>query len=604
MQSKLATGWNTWDTRSVLSHVLLPYGVAIDLNLINEDNERINTFRIGERYTDAPVMRPGPHTYDGYYTDISLEWKGNKLRVQSAAEGLKCVILITPLDNNYTGGHLIVAPKTLWYRYNGVAVEGNHFSFNPGGTDLKIDGIVTGDFKEEKNHEIFLSADKPVLICCQEKMTQTEAEEFIRSHADNIEEESREKYGEYYDVYNAMQSVLSWNNIYDPSIRKVVTPISRSWSVGRSANPSLGGFSLFCWDTYFASIMLSVGNKELAYANAVEMTNGITESGFIPNFHQDNDFKSRDRSQPPVGSLAVWNIYKKYKEKWFLECVYDNLLAWNRWWNNNRNVDGLLCWGSTPYEKKTYRRSEWVNVNTTVGGALESGLDNSHMFDGVLFDKEKHVQMQNDVGLSGLYIMDCKILAKIAGEMGHTEDASELRERAMHYGKNLNKLWDEKRGFYYNRRTDSGELNRRISPSNFYSMLASTPTQKQAERMIKEHFFNPEEFWGEWIIPSTPHNDAAFNDNNYWRGRIWAPMNFLVYIGLCNYNFPEARRVLSEKSKELLLKSWLSDGYVFENYNASTGIGDDVTNSDKFYHWGALLGFITLIEEGYYQIEL
>jgi len=29
----------------------------------------------------------------------------------------------------------------------------------------------------------------------------------------------------------------------------------------------------------------------------------------------------------------------------------------------------------------------------------------------------------------------------------------------------------------------------------------------------------------------------------------------------------------------------------------STGNGDDVTNSDKFYHWGALLGYIQYLEE-------
>ncbi|KAA6310794.1 hypothetical protein EZS27_037967, partial [termite gut metagenome] len=35
MQRGLSSGWNTWDTRSVLTHVLLPYGAAIDLNLTN-----------------------------------------------------------------------------------------------------------------------------------------------------------------------------------------------------------------------------------------------------------------------------------------------------------------------------------------------------------------------------------------------------------------------------------------------------------------------------------------------------------------------------------------------------------------------------------------
>jgi hypothetical protein len=600
MQRKLATGWNTWDTRSVLTHVFLPYGSAIDLNLINADDKRVNVFRIGDRNSEAPLMRPGPHSYDGAYTDISLEWKGHKLRVQSAAEGLKNVILVTPLEGNAKGGRLVVAPKSLWYRLNSFKVRNDSITIDSKGSGITLNVRVNGDYIETKDNEILMSTDKPVIISCGENLSLAEAEKYIKSHADALVETNRKTFGEYYEVYNAMQNVLSWDNIYDPTIRRVITPVSRIWNVGWSSNPSMGGFVLFCWDTYFASMMLATGSKELAYANAVEITDAVTENGFVPNFYAVNDYKSRDRSQPPVGSLAVWNIYRKYKEKWFLELVYDKLLTWNRWWDKNRNTDGLLCWGSNPYEKVTYRYWETTGINGTFGGALESGLDNSHMYDNIPFDKERHVQKLNDAGLSGLYVMDCDLLAKIAGELGKTGDVEELLARGNLYRKNLGKLWDEERGLYYNRHTDTKEFNRRISPTNFYPLLANAPTQKQAERMIKEHLFNPEEFWGEWVIPSTPRNDPAYKDNTYWRGRIWAPLNFLVYMGLRNYDLPEARKALSEKSKNLLLKGWLKDGYVFENYNPDSGIGDDVGNSDKFYHWGALLGFITLIEEGYF----
>jgi hypothetical protein len=603
MQRELATGWNTWDTRSVLTHVLLPYGAAVDLNLLDMDNKRASVFQIGDRREDAPVMHPGSHTYDGAYTDISLEWRGYKLRVQSAADGLKNVILVTPLEGNKRGGRLIISPKRLWRRDVRIKVEDNQFTFKSPGMEKEIQNVVNGYFLEAKNDEIFVSSDQPTVICSEGNLSIAEAEKFIQSQIDIFVKANKAKFGDYYEVYNAMQNVLSWDNIYDPTLRKVITPVSRIWNVGWTSNPSFGGFVLFCWDTYFASMMFATGNKELAYANAFEITNSVTEAGFVPNFFTDNDYKSRDRSQPPVGSLAVWNIYQKYKEKWFLELVYDNLLSWNRWWDKTRKTDGLLCWGSSPFEKVTYQYWEGHNVNDTSGGSLESGLDNTHMYDDVPYDNETHKQKLNDVGLSGLYVMDCDLLAKIATVLGKSGDAKELRNRGNVYRKNLSKLWDEKQGFYYNRHTDTGVLNRRISPTNFYALLANAPTQKQAKRMIDEHLFNPDEFWGDWIIPATPRNDPAYKDNTYWRGRIWAPLNFLVYMGLRNYDLPEARKALSEKSKDLLLKSWIKDGYVFENYSAETGTGDDVGNSDKFYHWGALLGFITLIEEGYFNSE-
>jgi neutral trehalase len=243
-----------------------------------------------------------------------------------------------------------------------------------------------------------------------------------------------------------------------------------------------------------------------------------------------------------------------------------------------------------------------VGVNEPYGGALESGLDNSPMYDNVPFDSIRHQQKLNDVGLNSLYVMDCRILAKIAKELGQAKNAKELEQRAALYSNNLQTLWDEENAFYYNKYTDTKEFNRRASPTNFYPLLANAPTNEQAEAMLEKHLLNPQEFWGEWIIPATPRNDSAFAENTYWRGRIWASLNFLVYMGLRNYDTPKInaiRRDLAEKSRNLLLKSWLSDGYVFENYNATTGAGDDKENSDKFYHWGALLGFIDLIEKGY-----
>jgi glycogen debranching enzyme len=134
-------------------------------------------------------------------------------------------------------------------------------------------------------------------------------------------------------------------------------------------------------------------------------------------------------------------------------------------------------------------------------------------------------------------------------------------------------------------------------------MLAKAPTQAQAERMVNGHLLNPEEFFGEWMIPSISRNDPAFKDQDYWRGRIWGPMNFLVYLGLKNYDLPEARKVLAEKSNLLMMSNVKLNGYVYENYNANTGnitdIPEGIRMGDNYYHWGGLLGFIMLMEKGF-----
>ncbi|MDR1099325.1 MAG: hypothetical protein LBL28_02475, partial [Treponema sp.] len=59
--------------------------------------------------------------------------------------------------------------------------------------------------------------------------------------------------------------------------------------------------------------------------------------------------------------------------------------------------------------------------------------------------------------------------------------------------------------------------------------------------------------------------------------------------------------VLAEKSKNLLMKEWIEQGHVHENYNGDTGEGCDVRNSDKFYHWGSLLAIPALMEAGFLE---
>ena len=48
-------------------------------------------------------------------------------------------------------------------------------------------------------------------------------------------------------------------------------------------------------------------------------------------------------------------------------------------------------------------------------------------------------------------------------------------------------------------------------------------------------------------------------------------MNFLVYLGMRNYDLAEARADLIAKSKALLMKTWLTNGTVFEKLQCHYG---------------------------------
>ncbi len=587
LNESLAQGWNTWNTRNVLSHVLLPESFAIELYL--QDNSMKNVLKevlIGLS-NDNEIITPGPHTYDGSYTELDVEWGNIKINVKTAASENDLAILITPVPSEKPG-NIIVNPRVIWDKPGTVDLFEDGFAISNVGTKVRFYLIASSAVSLTDSTIVCPLHDKIIISTYSEKSPEDIVAKI--TFAENELSETKKAYGENKDLYDAMQTVLAWDVIYEPTLQMVISPVSRVWNAGW-----WGGWVLFDWDTYFAAYMYAIDNKELAYANAIAITKQITQRGFIPNFASGLG-KSEDRSQPPVGSFVVWKIFEMHQEKWFLEEVFAELLSWNRWWTNNRDLNGYLCWGSNPYESDM---PEWLTseINRKQAAMWESGLDNSPMWDDAQYDSDKHLMLLADVGLMSMYIWDCRYLAKIALELGKPELTKELEDRANKYSQQLQTLYDEETGLYLNKDLVTGEFSHRLSPTHFYPLLAGVPSQKQAERMMQEHFYNPDEFWGEWILPSIARNDPAFKDNTYWRGRIWAPMNFLVYKGIINYDLPDARRDLVEKSKNLILKSWLEERHVYENYNATTGEGGDVENSDKFYHWGALLSFIKLLED-------
>jgi putative isomerase len=595
LQHRLAKGWNNWDTYSLLSYTHMPEGVTINLALKEYKNAFI--MRNPLLYKAEQKITLGAHSDDGSYIDLELVWEKMKFRIQTGTNQDNLVILVTPLEGKPIKSPILVVEAGYVWQMSGIVLKNEeNIVWTSGNSSTSLFGTST--CTTDPNLKLYTAynayqLDSETGISTGKKYSITEIKSILQRNA-SILEEKKKSYQEQSEIFNALQSSIAWNVVYDPIKQRVIVPVSRSW------NEWHGGYVLFCWDNYFVSYMLSLYNKDLAYANAIGITNESAETGFVPNF-SDAFVKSRDRSQPPVGSFCIREIYRKYHEKWFLELLYNKLLTWNRWWASKRDIDGLLAWGSNSYQP--LNGNYWELPESGVGGrqgaSFESGMDNAPMYFDIPFDSEKELLKLWDVGLNSLYIMDCFALADIAKELGKTNDLKELTNRGKKYSANLNKLWNDKAGIYCNRRTDNGEFSTRLSPTCFYPLLTDVPDKKKIDRMMKEHFYNPNEFYGEWMIPSVPRNDTAFKEQNYWQGRVWAPLNFLVYLGLRRHNLVDAKNEIVTKSKALLLKNWTENHYVCENYNTITGIGAEKgTASDPFYHWGALLGFMEFIEKG------
>jgi putative isomerase len=603
VQARLARGWNTWDVNSVMTHVLLPYGLAIHVGLKHNSSVSGDAFLrdvlIGRLEPGAEQVTPGPHSWDGSYSDLSVQWRGHGWRVQSAHAGADLVLLVEPLTSKPEPAlvpTVVFSVNALWNRTINLSHDADEIIARPDAkttigiycTCADAGATVRADGTDLPVGAPYFAANLagPVGVSTGERRTIAEIRSAIEKQRQVYERPilAEAKNG---PIVDAIETTLGWDTVYEPAGKRVISPVSRVWCV------NWGGYVLFDWDTFFAATLASIGNRDLAYANAIEILREETPEGFVPNFARPG-WKSFDRSEPPVGAITVLGLYKQFHDRWFLEDTFAPLLSWNRWWAAHRDMQGYLAWGSDGETKPANVADH--SSGTWQGAVYESGLDNSPMYDGANYNAQTHLLEVGDVGLMSLYIADCDALAEMADVLNKPVESRELRERATRYRAKLTTMWDEKSAMFLNKDLRTGKSGTRLSPTNFYPLLAGAATPEQAKQMIEGHLRNPKEFWGQWILPSIALDDAAFADQNYWRGRIWGPMNYLVFLGLMKYDDADTRRAFAQKSYELFLKEWKENGHVHENYNAILGTGDDVKNSDRFYHWGALLGYVEYLE--------
>jgi hypothetical protein len=397
------------------------------------------------------------------------------------------------------------------------------------------------------------------------------------------------------DAPQAMMRAIAWNTLYDSRRRLVCTPVSRDWC------QDWRGALVFCWDTFLVAGMAAPESPELARANYETALAPVGRLGMVPNYVMAHGAASLDRSMPPLGSYMIWKTEQARRDAAWLRRVYPALRRWHRYWMKHRdgNGDGLLEWGSGPAPRYEFPQLLPYNPslqNSAKCAMYEAGLDNSPMYDNVPFNERSHTLELADVALNSYYAMDCESLSAIAARLGRPREAATFRREYEAVKRRVNEvLWDEQHGIYANRHWD-GRFSSRWSPTSFFPLAAGIADARQAERLVREHLLNGSEFWGRYVIPSIARSDPAFADNDYWRGRIWGPLNFLVAQGLRRYRFDDAAADLGRRGLEMFLRNWRRDGGIYENYNAVTGQGGDVSNAARLYHWGGLMALIAIQE--------
>lgn len=581
------------------------------------------------------ISEVGPHSPDGMYTrikfDLSLpfgEEEETPILIKPSSRSDTMVLEWSRQDEKTVVGR-IIAPEY-------IELEMVHYfpwDFR-GRYQLLPDGYVKGESVAAKNYHYLLwthrqgnliSSTSDDEFALSFSMTEERRVYFVvgvdedarilNDHIyryknvktiDRILDEEKDRYrkqrvrieGLFKGVPESITNNLFWMMLYQPEKHRLYTPAGRRW-IFPQPDGTLDHWTIFEWDSFLNALEVSIESTKHARDILMSVLETQYPNGNIPNW-RGRFGGAPDRSQPPVGSYVVLKIFQKSGDTELLKFAYPRLKKWHAFWRTtgdngqirrDGNGDGLLEWGSDrdlipgsvpPWEE---------NVTGKTRAMWESGQDDLPNWDDASFQESSGTLTMNCVDLNSLYALDSWCLAEMANVLDRKQDYKTYLDEYENMKRMINThFWDEKEGFYFDRHWD-GSFSRKKAASNFYPMLARVPDQRKALRMLR-HLLDINKFWGEYILPTISRDDSTFNDQQYWRGTIWPPTNYLVYQGLKAYGLDAVASEYAKKSVSLFLQSWENLQLCPENYDSRTG----EAGGQRFQSWGPLLALIGIEE--------
>lgn len=402
------------------------------------------------------------------------------------------------------------------------------------------------------------------------------------------------------DAPAAINDNLEWSEVYTPSRRRSYITVSRHWASANNSAPD------FLWDSFFNGLLVCQEDGRKSYEMIRDITSWQNAQGMFCQYGRWLNQPNLQvfpvawgHTQYPISSLLVSKIYLRRPNRAFLEEIYPRLLKNQRWWFADRgdgqpwrdgNKNGLLELGSNYPEEIPYADRQQVAY-------YESNDDSPQWWHVARYNEKTQTLEQDTVERNCLYALDCWVLAWMARELNRPREAKALAAEHRRMVETINRLlWDPARNCYYNRHWEDfvgDPFFPQMGPDIFFSLLGRVATRPQAES-LRKLFYDPKKFAGKWIMPTISRDNPLYPRQDYWRGKVWPPHNWLVYQGFKIYDWDHEARLLAESSAKMFMKAWREKGECHENFSAITGEGTG--SSDPHYTWGALMALIAIEE--------
>ncbi|WP_217594468.1 trehalase family glycosidase [Cohnella sp. GbtcB17] len=322
----------------------------------------------------------------------------------------------------------------------------------------------------------------------------------------------------------------------------------------------------FLWDTAFTAIAAKYGARALPVHASLDVIYSTQfDGGYI---HRELDVRDRQPvlyepdfgPNPPILTLAEWNLALLTGDILRLKRVYPALKAYHQWIVRNRRQANGTYW--------------------TTG--LANGLDNSPSYG------------SGYPCLTAQMAHDAELLGKIAGLIGRGEEAAQWAREYEETRKALNlHLWDPD-AHIYAASLDEGGHNPNKIVTAFWPLLAGAVPANRVHDLAR-HLTDPAAFWRPHPIPSVAADSPHYvPEGDYWRGSVWAPTNYAAIRGFQRAGMTALARQTALKHLNAVLATYRDTGSFWENYGSERFAKGSAAAPE--YAWTALGPIALLLE--------
>jgi len=364
------------------------------------------------------------------------------------------------------------------------------------------------------------------------------------------------------------------------------------------------------WDSAFVALGFDAFDRDRAWTEIETLFRAQWDDGFLPHivFWKDDPGYFPGPSvwdtgkqpvtsgitQPPVAATSVRKLWEsakaagegeRYRPR--LEALFGKMLAWHRWFATYRDFEdrGVVV-AMHPWETGRDNSPEWdapgepIDVSN-VGEYVRrdtSHLDSKMRPTKLEYDRylalvqfgratgwnHARIAAENpfrvaDVGMSMILLRANRDLAVLADELVKPAEAAEICQWIDRAERGIGWLWDRQLGAWGSRDTLTGRFSGFVTSASFLSFYARL-SDEHRDATIRSHFDRIGSAV-EFVMPSLDPDDPGFQMIRYWRGPVWAVVNYMIGIGLAEAGDSARAERVRNDTLELIRRNGFYEAY-------------------------------------------